>query len=167
MSCSIPSTGIGELLPAGSSPRGLLKAQLVETEQGCGPRDQLWWEQRQNQQWNPQVSLSLLALFLPRASLFSSLQIQMVPGVSSLFFFLHGYFYPFVFRSLGLWVPVAAASACGCRQEGGLGGDSAAIRQMTQGLSTVHKAMLLVKPNHVSETGQGAISHKEMWGLGG
>lgn len=119
VSCSIPSTRTGELLPAASSHKGLLNAQLADTEQGCGPRDRLWWEQRQNQQWNLQVSLSLLALFLPRASLFSSLEIQMVPGVSSLFFFLHGYFYPFVFRSLGLWVPVAAASARGySRREG-------------------------------------------------
>lgn len=40
------------------------------------------------------------------------------------FFFLHGYFYPFVLPSLGLWVHVTDVGARGCRQKkGGLGGD--------------------------------------------
>lgn len=75
--------------------------------------------------WSLQASPSLLAPFLPSASLLSRLGIQMVPGffLPFSFLFLTWDFYPFVFCSLGLWVPVAAAGACGCRQEGGLGGD--------------------------------------------
>lgn len=54
--------------------------------------------------WNLQASPSLLAPFLPSASLLSRLGIQMVPGFFPffVFYFLHGYFYPLVFCSLGL-----------------------------------------------------------------
>lgn len=126
VSCSNPShpTGMVSCCLLGVPTEVCVTAQSAETEQGCGSRDGLCWGQTQNQQWNLQTSPSLLVPFLPRASLLSRLRIQMVSGVLSLLLcFLHGYFYPFVFLSLGLWVHVAATGACGCRQEGGLGGD--------------------------------------------
>lgn len=95
--------------------------------------------------------------------------LQMVPGVFSSFFFSFSCTGIFILLSFTLW-------ACGCllqplvpagagRREG-WEEISATIRQMMQGPSTVHEAMLLVKPNHVSETGQGTISHQETWRLG-
>lgn len=114
------------------------------------------------------ASEPLCACSLP-AQCFSALQASNPEGVWGifslfLFFLLHGYFYPLSFC---LW-------ACGCvlqppvpvgagRREG-WEEISATIRQMMQGLSTVHKAMLLVKPNHVSETGKGTIFHQETCG---
>lgn len=128
-------------------------------------------EQTPNRQWNLQGSPSLLAPFLPSAFLIFRLRIQMVPGVFSPFFFYFSYTGIFVLLSFTLW-------ACGCLSQPlvpvGAGRREvweeilATTRQMTQGLSTVHRAMLLVEPNHVSEAGKGAISHQEICGgLGG
>lgn len=110
--------------------------------------------------WSLQASPSLLAPFLPSASLLSRLGIQMVAGFFCLFlfFFLHEIF---ILSSFAPW-------ACGCllqppvpagagRREG-WEEISAAMGQMMQGLSTAHKAMLLVEPDHVSA--QGAVSHQ-------
>lgn len=150
---------MGELLPAGSTHRGLCKCPVC-----CDRADS-------ESAVEPAREPSLLAPFLPSAFLIFRLRIQMVPGVFSPFFFYFSYTGIFVLLSFTLW-------ACGCLSQPlvpvGAGRREvweeilATTRQMTQGLSTVHRAMLLVEPNHVSEAGKGAISHQEICGgLGG
>lgn len=89
----------------------------------------------------------------------------MVPGFLFLFFFYMGIF---TLSSFPLW-------ACGCmlqtsvpvgagRRREGWEEILTTIRQMTQGLSGVHKATVLVEPNYRSKPGQETIFLQATYG---